>query len=364
MLPAVAAVIVSLVATREWAPNATATAVSRLLDRAVRAAEAVAARVPGGSRPAVWVGAGAALTTGLVLEAASLELDLGGGAVLTAGRLVIVALSLPPLGWLLLSARSAWRAPAAGCVAGAIGCLLVIAARTGILLGDATLVPLVGLGYTLVGLGLLGLATAAIDVRARIGAAAAGLLLAATLTPVPYVITSARSMIDQSLVTSLAAAAALISIGLTLRRPAAPWTARMGRKAGTVPVGERPLSETVSELGPCRRRAGRSAPRARCSASPPPTRCSRSARWVGVLGRLDRQRLLDVVGGLVRLVRVGALGPLAAGRFCPTAPTTPCSARAQAHTRAGGLRAVEIVAAVALIALAGRRLEGCRRPRA
>ena len=245
VLPAVAAVVVSLVATREWAPNATATAVSRLLDRAVRTADAVAARVPGGSRPAVWVGAGAALTTGLVLEAASLELDLGGGAVLTAGRLVIVVLCLPPLGWLLLSARSAWRAPAAGCVAGAIGCLLVIAARTGILLGDATLVPLVGLGYTLVGLGLLGLATAATDVRARIGAAAAGLLLAATLTPVPYVITSARSMIDQSLVTSLAAAAALICIGLTLRRPSAPWTARTGRNAGTVPVGELPLGSPM-----------------------------------------------------------------------------------------------------------------------
>ena len=40
VLPAVAAVVVSLVATREWAPNATATAVSRLLDRAARAAEA------------------------------------------------------------------------------------------------------------------------------------------------------------------------------------------------------------------------------------------------------------------------------------------------------------------------------------
>ena len=105
--------------------------------------------------------------------------------------------------------------------------------------------PLVGLGYTLVGLGLLGLATAPIDLRARAGAAAAGLLLAATLTPVPYVITSPRSMVDQSLVTSLAAAAALISIGLSLRRPAPPRRARTGRNAGTVPVGERPLSSPL-----------------------------------------------------------------------------------------------------------------------
>jgi len=246
VLPAAAAVVFSLVATRDWKPNPAAAAVARLLDRGTRAAEAVAARVtPAGSRPAVWIGAGAALTAGLVLEAASLELDLGGGPVLTAGRLVIVALSLPALGWLLLSARGAWRAPAAGCLAGAVGCLLVIAARVGILLDDATLVPLVGLGYTLVGLGLLGLATAPIGLRARAGAAAAGLLLAATLTPVPYVITSPRSMVDQSLVTSLAAAAALISIGLSLRGPAPPWPARTGRNAGTVPVGERPLSSPL-----------------------------------------------------------------------------------------------------------------------
>jgi hypothetical protein len=46
--------------------------------------------------------------------------------------------------------------------------------------------------------------------------------LAATLTPVPYVITSVRGEIDQSLLTSLAASVALVSVGLTLRRPTAP----------------------------------------------------------------------------------------------------------------------------------------------
>lgn len=241
VLPGVAAVIVSLVATREGALDPAARPVSTLLTRCREAADALAGRIPpAGSRPAIWIVAGAALTAGLMLEAASLELDLGGGAILTSGRLVIVALCLPPLGWLLLSARSAWRAPAAGCIAGAVGCVLVIAARTGILLGSATLVPLVGLGYTLVGLGLLGLATASIDVRARLGAGAAGVLLAATLTPVPYVITSAHAMVDQTLVTSLAAAAAIVSIGLGLRRPAAPTRARTSQKAGTVPVGTLP----------------------------------------------------------------------------------------------------------------------------
>ena len=88
--------------------------------------------------------------------------------MLTAGRVVIVALALPPLGWLLLAARRAWRAPAVTCLAGAAGCVVVIAARMGVLLDSETLVPLVGLGYTLLGFGLLGLATTSIDVRARI----------------------------------------------------------------------------------------------------------------------------------------------------------------------------------------------------
>ncbi|HEY3764487.1 MAG TPA: CPBP family intramembrane glutamic endopeptidase [Gaiellales bacterium] len=220
VVPAVAAVVVSLIATRADAPNTVGPSVSRLLARAGRTAERVAARIPtGGERPLVWILAGAALCAGIVLEAASLELAVGTGAVLTAGRIVIVALSLPPLAWLLLSARRTWDAPAAGCLAGAAGCAIIIASRVGILLGSATLVPLVGLGYTLAGFGFLALATTAIDVRARAGAVVAGLLLLATLTPIPYLITTAQAMVDQTLITSLGAALAIVSIGLTLRRP-------------------------------------------------------------------------------------------------------------------------------------------------
>jgi hypothetical protein len=238
-LPAVAGVILSLVATREGATNPATRAVSRMLARGRQGADALAGRVtPDGSRPAIWISAGSALLTGIMLEAVSLQLDLGGSALLTAGRIVIVALSLPALGWLLLSARSAWRAPAAGCVAGAAGCLLLIAARIGVLLGSTALVPLVGLGFTLVALGLLGLATTAIGVRARLSAGAAGLLLAATLTPVPYLTTSPHAMVDQSLVASLAAAAAIVSIGLNLRRPAAPTPEYAWRAAGATALSE------------------------------------------------------------------------------------------------------------------------------
>jgi membrane protease YdiL (CAAX protease family) len=198
VVPAVAAVVVSLIATRADAPNTVGPSVSRLLARAGRTAERVAARIPtGGERPLVWILAGAALCAGIVL----------------------VALSLPPLAWLLLSARRTWDAPAAGCLAGAAGCAIIIASRVGILLGSATLVPLVGLGYTLAGFGFLALATTAIDVRARAGAVVAGLLLLATLTPIPYLITTAQAMVDQTLITSLGAALAIVSIGLTLRRP-------------------------------------------------------------------------------------------------------------------------------------------------
>jgi membrane protease YdiL (CAAX protease family) len=222
VLPAVIAVVLSLIATREGATNAAGRLVAGWVERATRAADGVATRfATGASRPALWIVAGAAFSAGLVLEAVDLELGLGGGTVLTVGRLVIVALALPPLGWLLLTARRAWRAPAVTCLAGAVGCVAVFASRVGILLGSDTLVPLVGLGYTLLGFGLLGLATTKIDLRARIAAGAAGLLLAATLTPLPYVITTAQGEIDQSLVTSFAAAAALVSVGLTLRRPTA-----------------------------------------------------------------------------------------------------------------------------------------------
>jgi hypothetical protein len=88
-------------------------------------------------------------------------------------------------------------------------------------LGTTTLVPLVGVGYTLLGLGLVALATTRVELRARAFAAAAGLLLTATLTPLPYLVTSPVRVFDQSLATSLGAAAALISVGLVLRRPAA-----------------------------------------------------------------------------------------------------------------------------------------------
>jgi uncharacterized protein len=237
VVPPVLAVVLTLLATREGAPNAPGRLAARMLARATSRSEQLAGRLAtGGSRPATWIAAGAALTAGLMLEAAALELHLGDGAILTAGRVVIVTLSLPPLGWLLLNARGAWRAPATGCLAGAAGCALVIASRTGIIFGSTALVPLVGLGYTMVGLGLLGLATASIGLRARIGAGAAGLLLVATLTPLPYVITSAHAMVDQSLLTSLGAAAAIVSIGLTLRRPVAPTPAFSWRTAGAAPV--------------------------------------------------------------------------------------------------------------------------------
>jgi membrane protease YdiL (CAAX protease family) len=222
VLPALITVILSLVVTREGATSATGRLVARWIERATRAADAVAGRAAAGaSRPALWIVTGVAFTAGLMLEATDLELHLGGGTVLTTGRIVIVALALPPLAWMLLTARREWQAPAVTCLAGAAGCLMVIASRVGVLLDSSTLVPLVGLGYTLLGFGLLGLATTSIDLRARIAAGAAGLLLAATLTPLPYLITSAQGAIDQSLVTSLAAAAAIVSVGLTLRRPAA-----------------------------------------------------------------------------------------------------------------------------------------------
>jgi membrane protease YdiL (CAAX protease family) len=219
--PPLAAVILSLVVTREGSAPAARRRAAELLGRATRSADALAARFTGGeTRPGAWVLAGGAFAAGLVAEALPLELGLGGSGLVTVGRILIVALTLPPLAWLLLGAPRTWRAPAATSLAGAAGCVLVSLARLGVLLSSSTLVPLVGVGYTLIGFGLVGLATGELDPRARLAAGAAGLLMVATLTPLPYVITTSHAMVDQGLVTSLAAAAALVAVGLTLRRPA------------------------------------------------------------------------------------------------------------------------------------------------
>lgn len=223
VLPPLAAVIASLVLTREGSAPAARRRAGRALARLTAAAEAAPVRVTSGdARPAAWVLAGGAFAAGLALEAIPLELGIGGSGLVTAGRILIAAFSLPPLAWLLLGAGRTWRAPAATSLAGAAGCVLVSAARVGILLDSAALVPLVGAGYTLIGFGLLGLATGALAARARLAAGAAGLLMVASLTPLPYLITTSAAMLDQELVTSFAAGAALVVVGLTLRRPAPP----------------------------------------------------------------------------------------------------------------------------------------------
>jgi membrane protease YdiL (CAAX protease family) len=223
VLPPLAAVLASLVLTREGSAAAARARVAHRLRRATVAAESAAARwsTPG-PRAGAWVLAGATLAAGLLLEALPVEFGIGGSGLLTAGRIVIAALTLPALAWLLLAAGRAWRAPAATSLAGVAGCLIVAAARLGILLSSSALVPLVGIGYTLIGFGLLGLATGEPARRTRLAAGAAGLLIVATLTPVPYVTTTARAMLGQNLLTSFAAGAALVAVGLTLRRPAPP----------------------------------------------------------------------------------------------------------------------------------------------
>jgi uncharacterized protein len=219
VVPPLLAVVASLVATRDGGPNTLGDLAADVIARTSRAADAVTGRIAAGAeRPLVWIAAGAAFSAGIALEATSLKLS-GGHLALTAGRVIIVALALPPLCWLLLTARRPWRAPAAACLAGAAGCVIVAAARIDVIAGGETLVPLTGLGYTLTGLGLLGLAASHGPVRARAAVGAAGLLLLVTLTPAPYLTTTAQAMVDQSLITMLAAAAALIAVGLELRRP-------------------------------------------------------------------------------------------------------------------------------------------------
>ena len=220
VVPPLAAVVLSLAATRSGAPTRVGRLGETAIRRATRLADDLARRVAISGAPArLWVAAGAALAAGLLLETADLELSLGGGTVLAAGRLLIAVLALPALGYLLLAAHRDWRAPALTCLAGGAGCAIVIVARLGVIADSTTVVPLVGAGYTLIAFGLLGLAVSALPARARAGAGAAGLLLAATLAPVPYLVTSAPRMVDQSLVAFFGAALAIIAVGLESRRP-------------------------------------------------------------------------------------------------------------------------------------------------
>ncbi len=193
----------------------------RALARAARAADVLSARFArGDAHPATWVLTGCAFAAGLVIESAPLGLGIGGTGLLTAGRIVIIAFALPLLAWLLLGAPRAWKSSAVTSLAGAAGCALVIAARLGVLLDSSALVPLVGLGYTLIGFGLVGLAIGGLDQRPRLAAGTAGLLMVATLTPLPYLTTTTQAIVDQGLLTLLGASAALVAVGLTLRRAA------------------------------------------------------------------------------------------------------------------------------------------------
>src|SRR6185437_3141907 len=93
-----------------------------LLGRATRAADGLAQRVTSAEpRPGAWLLAGGAFAAGLVGEALPLELGVGGSGLVTAGRILIVALTLPPLAWLLLGGPRTWRAPGAAWPAGAGG---------------------------------------------------------------------------------------------------------------------------------------------------------------------------------------------------------------------------------------------------
>src|SRR6185437_8835698 len=77
--PPLAAVILSLVVTREGSAVADRRRAGELLGRANRVAEGLAARFTiGGTRPGAWVLAGGAFAAGLVAEALPLVLGLGG----------------------------------------------------------------------------------------------------------------------------------------------------------------------------------------------------------------------------------------------------------------------------------------------
>lgn len=216
--PPLIVLVSSLVVTRADSRDSLTLASRTASAWVVEKAQALAGRLAGLPTPPVgaWVVAGLALGAGVSLVSVHAVFDAAGGGFETAGRLLTAAVAMPVLCWLLVTGVRVWGAPATTCLLGGSGCVVVIVLRAAQLgFASDALVELIVLGYALISFGLCGLAATTVGVRPRIAAAAAGICLVFTVTPVPYLTTSRAAILDQSLVAFLATALALVAVGIT-----------------------------------------------------------------------------------------------------------------------------------------------------
>ena len=215
--PAAALLVASLYVTRVGAGDGLSLAARRAFDGVTAAARRSIAALVALPLPAAGVGdLRAALAIGVSLVSVHAAFDLGGSGWETAGRAVTALIAIPLLAWLLATAPRTWGAPATTCALGP-GCALVVVFRVLQFGFDRTaLVTLVVLGYSLVKVGLAGLAATTIAVPLRVSAGAAAVCLVFTVTPVPFITTSRGALLDRSLVAIAAVAIALAAVGLTI----------------------------------------------------------------------------------------------------------------------------------------------------
>ena len=222
LLPPVLAVALGLAATKSDGTRRIGRLASRSMDALSGAADlttrAAAKRIAAPAR--AWTWAGCAIGIGVCLRVAGGHLDLLGGVLYPLGE-ILAALGAAALGYALLGARKQFDTPSTTCLAGVLGAGIV---TTSLLASPSggELASLVPAGLTLASFGLVGLRFGTMPRRARAAGVAAGLLVALTLDPMPYLVATSHAFDIQTTGTLLVAAILLATVGRTVRRHQVP----------------------------------------------------------------------------------------------------------------------------------------------
>ena len=219
VIPPLIVVIASLYVTRSASNDELTLRVRRAWAGVGSGSRSLIDRLPALALPpaGAWVAAGVAIMIGVSLVASNAVFDAGGSHVETTGRAVTAFIGIPILCWILLTADRVWGAPATTCLLGALGCIIITLLRLAQIGFDSTtFVAAVVMGYALVCFGLIGLHATTVALRPRIAAGAAGVFLAFSVSPVPYLTTTRTALLHQSLIAYLLAAAAMVTVGLSM----------------------------------------------------------------------------------------------------------------------------------------------------
>ncbi len=223
VLPPVIVMLLSLFATRVNATNHVARYASAVLAAATRGCSWVADRVarPVWSSGYAWIAAGGCLAvyavSGLTYQVSGLRIA---GETTGHATVMVMAIGMGPLLWALLAAHRDNRAPAPTTVAGLVGTISLAGAIVTLEVHGSVPAAFYYGGLTLTAIAIIGLVGSRLERMTGTTAAIGGVLLAAMLAPVPYLVTTRTAFQYQTYSALLAASIALIAIGVMTWRPA------------------------------------------------------------------------------------------------------------------------------------------------